>query len=101
MQILEEPRRVQSQIGSCFSDYAGTVPSFFFVQRRSKSEFLADLFQAAASDGTGLEEKEERLPSAILQRKVAPSCLCSFSHSKGGQRTMTTPPKSTLGSSYN
>ena len=54
-----------------------------------KSEFLVDLFQAAAPDGTGLEEKEERLPSAILRRKVAPSCLCSFSHSKGGHRTMT------------
>ena len=43
-----------------------------------KSEFLVDIFQAAAPDGTGLEEKEGRLPSAILQRKVAPSCLCSF-----------------------
>ena len=37
-----------------------------------KSEFLVDLFQAAAPDGTGLEEKEERLPSVILRRKVAP-----------------------------
>ena len=37
-----------------------------------KSEFLVDLFQAATPDGTGLEEKEERLPSAILRRKVAP-----------------------------
>ena len=54
-----------------------------------KSEFLVDLFQAAAPDGTGLEEKEERLPSAILRRKAAPSCLCSFSHSNGGHRTMT------------
>ena len=54
-----------------------------------KSEFLVGLFQAAAPDGTGREEKEERLPSAILRRKAAPSCLCSFSHSNGGHRTMT------------
>ena len=51
--------------------------------------FLVDLFQAAAPDGTGLEEKESLLPSAILRRKASPSCLCSFSHSNGGHRTMT------------
>ena len=79
----------QSQIGSCFSDYAGKVVLLFSFNPDLKSEFLVDLFQAAAPDGTGLEEKEERLPSAILRRKAAPSCLCSFSHSNGGHRTMT------------
>ena len=46
--------------------------SYFSFNVDLKSEFLVELFQAAAPDGTGREEKEERLPSAILRRKVPP-----------------------------
>ena len=56
-------------------DSKGKVGLLFSFNPDPKSEFLVDLFQAAAPDGTGLEEKEERLPSAILRRKAAPSCL--------------------------